>query len=229
MALADIDTIVIVLMENRSFDHLLGYLGISSSPGQKQVNGLSDDPTWLAQYANEFRGRGYQSFPLDPGVQEIDDPKHDHGAIAIQIGRTPDDPNLKVMGGFVESYATRGKKKRSVLGDGLLRSLSAAGVRLLLPQVHGVRPLVRGATHWHAGQSAYGDERVLRDFGQRPSVRPRPTACLWLAQEPRHRMARLQVGEVLSILRSHAKHVDPDRGVVGGVEGLIPALRVLRR
>jgi phospholipase C len=26
MALADIDTIVVVIMENRSFDHMLGYL-----------------------------------------------------------------------------------------------------------------------------------------------------------------------------------------------------------
>ena len=28
MALSDIETIVIVIMENRSFDHLLGYLSL---------------------------------------------------------------------------------------------------------------------------------------------------------------------------------------------------------
>ena len=107
MPLRDIETIVIVLMENRSFDHALGYLGLSSSPFQKQVEGLSSDPTWLDQYANEHAGLTVRSFRLDPTIQAIDDPKHDHASVAVQIGTPPRDPNLNGMGGFVQSYATR--------------------------------------------------------------------------------------------------------------------------
>jgi phospholipase C len=36
VALADIDTIVIVIMENRSFDHMMGYLSLG---GVKAVEG----------------------------------------------------------------------------------------------------------------------------------------------------------------------------------------------
>jgi phospholipase C len=40
-----IDTIVVVLMENRSFDHLLGYLSLSgANPG---VDGLQNTPGWM--------------------------------------------------------------------------------------------------------------------------------------------------------------------------------------
>jgi phospholipase C len=44
-----IDTIVVVMMENRSFDHLLGFLSHEAFDGRKDVNGLhqrSDDFDW---------------------------------------------------------------------------------------------------------------------------------------------------------------------------------------
>ena len=51
MALHDIDTIIIVLMENRSFDHMLGYLGLPGA-GQMPVDGLQSNPAWLDAHAN---------------------------------------------------------------------------------------------------------------------------------------------------------------------------------
>ena len=43
MSLADIDTFVIVIMENRSFDHMLGYLALPG-PSHLPVEGVSNDP-----------------------------------------------------------------------------------------------------------------------------------------------------------------------------------------
>ena len=40
MSVYNIKTIIIVMMENRSFDHVLGYLSLDG----KDVNGLSADP-----------------------------------------------------------------------------------------------------------------------------------------------------------------------------------------
>ena len=54
----DIDTVVIVLMENRSFDHILGYLGLPpfdwAIEGQQRCN----DP----RYANPYQGQSYLPF-----------------------------------------------------------------------------------------------------------------------------------------------------------------------
>jgi len=104
MALSDIDTIVVVILENRSFDHLLGYLNQPANPGQDQVEGVRTDQTWLTTHANMHAGSPYQSHRLGAQTQNIDDPQHDHRAIDVQITTPPTDPNLRSMGGFVESY-----------------------------------------------------------------------------------------------------------------------------
>ena len=50
----DLDTVVILLMENRSFDHMLGYLGLP--PYDRNIEGLQikDDP----RFANPSDGNG---------------------------------------------------------------------------------------------------------------------------------------------------------------------------
>jgi Phosphoesterase family len=54
--LASIDHIVVLMMENRSFDHMLGYL--SKHGGRGEVDGLSGGEK------NRYKGRDYASFPL---------------------------------------------------------------------------------------------------------------------------------------------------------------------
>ena len=49
--LSDIQTIVVVMMENRSFDHILGYLSLPPF-NRTDVDGLKINPAWLAQYTN---------------------------------------------------------------------------------------------------------------------------------------------------------------------------------
>jgi phospholipase C len=45
-----IKTIIVVMMENRSFDHLLGYRSLP--PLNQDVNGQRDDPAWKKQFVN---------------------------------------------------------------------------------------------------------------------------------------------------------------------------------
>ena len=95
-----IDTIVVVILENRSFDHMLGYLNLPGS-GHVPLEGLQSDPQWLQQHANS----GVQSFEFS--VQQIDDPPHEQATIALQIGSPATAGGSFPMNGFVESYLTR--------------------------------------------------------------------------------------------------------------------------
>src|SRR5215471_2325348 len=105
--LNDIDTIVIVIMENRSFDHVLGYLASASAAPSMPVEGVQDDPGWQSQWTNLYRGISYPLHPLAADVQTIDDPPHEEKTIDIQIN-TPTYPGSpRRMGGFVDSYAMR--------------------------------------------------------------------------------------------------------------------------
>lgn len=106
MPLQDIETIVIVIMENRSFDHLCGYLSLASTPTPLAVQGLSDDPAWRAPLANMFNGEAYPIHRLGPETQLIDDPDHTQKSIAMQIAVAPQGGAPAGMGGFVQSYVT---------------------------------------------------------------------------------------------------------------------------
>lgn len=99
-ALEQIDTMVVVILENRSFDHMLGYLSLPG-PGQMVVEGLQADPAWLAAHANSGVA------PFEFSIQQIEDPPHDRVAIAIQLGAPAIPGGPCPMNGFVESSRTR--------------------------------------------------------------------------------------------------------------------------
>lgn len=99
--LGRLETIIIVLMENRSFDHVVGYLGRPG--GRADVDGLKDDE-WLRAQANPgAAGPVVAPYPLTR--MEIPDPPHERDPIALQIGIAPESPGP--MKGFVQSYARR--------------------------------------------------------------------------------------------------------------------------
>ena len=104
MALADIDTIVVAMLENRSFDHMLGYLSLDETPDKMPVDGLRSNQAWRDSYGNEHAGKTYALRHLPLG-QVIDDPAHAEAPIALQVGKPPAGPGPTLMGGFVESYA----------------------------------------------------------------------------------------------------------------------------
>jgi phospholipase C len=90
-ALAKIDHIVVLMMENRSFDHLLGYLSKHGGRGG-EVDGL------VGGEKNVYKGREYASFPLGQTLF-AESPSHEFASVLNQIAGD--------MGGFVASFAER--------------------------------------------------------------------------------------------------------------------------
>jgi len=107
-----VETIFVAMMENRSFDHLLGYLALEGH----DVEGLRGDAAWRQQVANAYRGKPYPPFPLDDPYGTIAaDPPHGSAAIATQLG--PYAAGAYAMNGFVESYATAKALNGGPVGD----------------------------------------------------------------------------------------------------------------
>jgi phospholipase C len=98
--LSKIKNLVIVMMENRSFDHMLGYLSLPPF-NRADVNGLSTDPAWLAQFTNQDQGQSYPPFlSLDPYDMPDDfDPPHERPNMALNLG--PLQNGVYPMNGFV--------------------------------------------------------------------------------------------------------------------------------
>ncbi len=87
--LEKVDHIVVLMMENRSFDHMLGYLSLEG--GRSDVDGLR---TGLA---NDYQGRKYPVCHLGTTVI-AEDPDHSARSVDLQVGGGK-------MDGFVASYA----------------------------------------------------------------------------------------------------------------------------
>jgi len=87
-SLNEIQHIVVVMLENRSFDHMLGYLRLQGHPSE----GLSGPHVNF----NDFRGERYPIHPLGDTSAVSFDPFHSASDVDKQISRD--------MGGFVESY-----------------------------------------------------------------------------------------------------------------------------
>ena len=66
--LSKIDHIVVLMMENRSFDHMLGYLKLDGV--MPEVEGLD------ASMANDYEGRSYPVHPLGRAALEGFNPEH---------------------------------------------------------------------------------------------------------------------------------------------------------
>ena len=84
-----ISNIVVLMLENRSFDHMLGYLSLEGARGD--IDGLR------AEFSNEHDGRSYPVHHL--GCTAIaDDPDHSAGSVDLQVGGGR-------MNGFAASFA----------------------------------------------------------------------------------------------------------------------------
>jgi phospholipase C len=102
MAIPGLDTIVFLMMENRSFDHMLGHLSLGPNP--MEVEGLSDDQEWRDSYANIADGTTYPLKPLQARDPIPKDPPHGFQNVKIQIETPPADPACEQMGGFAATY-----------------------------------------------------------------------------------------------------------------------------
>jgi phospholipase C len=84
-----IDHVVVLMMENRSFDHMLGYLSLN---GRQDVDGLK------ATFSNVYERQTYSPYRLErTALEHEEDPKHGGKDVSEQIaGGT--------MGGFVRNF-----------------------------------------------------------------------------------------------------------------------------
>jgi len=100
----NIDHVIVLMLENRSFDHMLGYLSLNATTDSLPLDGLRSDPAWLRSFANAGRGQNYPPHRLAGSETVFEDPPHDQAHIDLQINTAPAGPGLKQMGGFVESF-----------------------------------------------------------------------------------------------------------------------------
>ncbi len=96
-----VDTIVLVMLENRSFDHMLGHLSYGQYSNGSDVDGLTE-PLERDDYVNIFEGEAYYPYEMDDGDLSTDLP-HDRGAIAAQLNKSAVTGTF-AMDGFVKSY-----------------------------------------------------------------------------------------------------------------------------
>jgi len=96
-----IDTIVIIMMENRSFDNMLGHLSCQHYDNRKEVDGLTY-PLKRIEYQNIFEGETYYPHAMKDRMLPSDLP-HNRDEIAIQLAASEVTGNFS-MSGFVESY-----------------------------------------------------------------------------------------------------------------------------
>ena len=96
--LAQIDHIVVMMLENRSFDHMLGYLSLSDAlggRGRTDVDGLRGPEVNF----NDHAGQRYPIHHLDRTAfdGEAEDPDHSGGSVDEQLANGGQ--------GFVDNFA----------------------------------------------------------------------------------------------------------------------------
>jgi phospholipase C len=97
--LADIETFVVVMMENRSFDHVLGALAMPQHGGLalEGLAGADTDP----RFANVYDHQIYRPFPT-ADVRLLHDLPHARGEVTTQLAAPPS--GTPTMSGFVQAY-----------------------------------------------------------------------------------------------------------------------------
>ncbi|MVM35465.1 hypothetical protein GO755_35920 [Spirosoma sp. HMF4905] len=99
MAIENIKTIILLMFENRSFDHMLGHLSYEGL--QPNADGLREP---LQQYENIYQGGSYIPFSIPSDTQLSSDIPHEFNQVATQLARSSVNGKL-TMSGFVEAYA----------------------------------------------------------------------------------------------------------------------------
>lgn len=97
--LAQVETIVILMLENRSFDHMLGHLSLP--PINSAVDGLRN-PLDEGRYDNTFEGRPYAPFAMRDGKLPSDLP-HERAYVTTQLAYRGTTARYE-MDGFVRAY-----------------------------------------------------------------------------------------------------------------------------
>ncbi|HSZ33779.1 MAG TPA: alkaline phosphatase family protein [Puia sp.] len=95
-----VQTIVLVMMENRSFDHMLGHLTLDNPA--LALNGLRTEN--LDKYINEYLGTPYPVYERPDDNELSWDLPHEAGPVKTQLRQNPVSKEY-TMQGFVEAFA----------------------------------------------------------------------------------------------------------------------------
>lgn len=109
-----VDTVVIVMLENRSFDHMLGHLSYGEFANGAKVDGLSA-PLQRSEYENIAAGETYYPFPMRDGTLSSDLP-HERGEVAVELAPSAVSGKFS-MSGFVEAYFAKTSANRTLRPD----------------------------------------------------------------------------------------------------------------
>ena len=91
------------MMDNLSFDHMLGYLSLPRFGGVA-VDGLREGDTFSAKFANSYNGVLYPPhYDDNPFRRLVGDPPHERDDITKQMGARTD--GKSAMNGFVANFA----------------------------------------------------------------------------------------------------------------------------
>jgi phospholipase C len=115
-ALDLIDTIVLVMLENRSFDHMLGHLSYGRYANGSDVDGITS-PLRRDAWANVYQGEPYYPFLMRDRELSGDLP-HDRGAIATQMHWSASAGTF-AMDGFAKSWFAASPDNRTTKPDPL--------------------------------------------------------------------------------------------------------------
>lgn len=96
-----VDTVVLVMMENRSFDHMLGHLSLPAHGGRADVDGIA--VLQAPDYANPS-ANGTMVFPFIMADGPLpNDVPHERDLVATQLAHSPVLGGF-AMNGFVKAY-----------------------------------------------------------------------------------------------------------------------------
>jgi phospholipase C len=114
-----VDHVVVLMLENRSFDHMLGYLDHpSSSFDGLREGGPYENPGWKGGPQVATSSDAKYVLPVDPD--------HSHDAVMLQIGATGKGATRQVTNlGFVDSYERKGRNLAAPAFEGLLAPILA--------------------------------------------------------------------------------------------------------
>ena len=95
-----VKTVILLMFENRSFDHMLGHLSLEINP---KVNGLTE-PRKQDQYKNIYEGEPYYPYPIPNNLPLTFDIPHEYNYVDTQLGWDGGTQQF-LMDGFVKAYA----------------------------------------------------------------------------------------------------------------------------
>ena len=126
--MADIEHVVVLMLENRSFDHLLGYVPHPDRKFDGLVGRTRRNPGWRG-------GRAVAASPTAKKVMPVG-PDHSHDAVMLQLALRRGKPTNR---GFVRSYERKARNLDPPVFGGLLGPLANLARRLLAKGGAGVK------------------------------------------------------------------------------------------